>query len=251
MHFTFGTEQIEVNVPTRDALMTRLTRRFQDGTGFALATINLDHMVKLAQDTAFLKAYQDQDFVVADGRPVVWLSKLAGQPVELMPGSDLVIPLTQLAADQGVRIGLVGSSESALTDAANTLKELVSDIQIIYTEAPEYGFDPAGDAAETILAELQEHKVGLCFLALGAPKQECFAALGRSAAPSVGFVSVGAGLDFLGGHQRRAPTIWRKVGLEWLWRALSDPSRMVPRYLKCFGILPGHTAAAIKLRNRS
>ncbi len=89
---------------------------------------------------------------------------------------------------------------------------------------------------------------GLCLIALGAPKQEMFAARGREQAPGVGFVSIGAGLDFLSGHQVRAPRFMRMMAMEWLWRALQSPGRMIPRYLRCFAILPGLVRQAIRQR---
>ena len=100
------------------------------------------------------------------------------------------------------------------------------------------------------VADLAESGAGLCFLALGAPKQEILAARGRRIAPKVGFASIGAGLDFLAGHQTRAPRIVRMLALEWLWRALQSPRRMVPRYAKCFAILPGLTVQALRQRGK-
>jgi UDP-N-acetyl-D-mannosaminuronic acid transferase (WecB/TagA/CpsF family) len=76
-----------------------------------------------------------------------------------------------------------------------------------------------------------------------------FAAKGRELAPSVGFASIGAGLDFIAGTQTRAPAWARKLALEWLWRALSSPRRLIPRYAACIAILPAQVVAAIRLRN--
>ncbi len=88
------------------------------GEGFALATLNLDHLVKLRASGAFRRAYGAQDLVVADGNPIVWLSRLAGRKVELVPGgSDMVLPLAEVAADEGVRVALVGSTEESLVAA--------------------------------------------------------------------------------------------------------------------------------------
>ena len=115
-------------------------------------------------------------------------------------------------------------------------------------QAPAYGFDPAGAEANALLAQANALGPCFCFLALGAPKQERFAARGRELAPQGGFASVGAGLDFLGGHQRRAPFWVRRIALEWLWRALSNPRRMIPRYAKCAAILPGQVVAAWRQR---
>jgi exopolysaccharide biosynthesis WecB/TagA/CpsF family protein len=230
--------QVEVNVAQRSALFQTLREKFNKDEGFALATINLDHLAKLAADGPFLTAYRAHDLVVADGRPVVWLSQIARKPLELMPGSDLILPLCKLCAEEGVPIALVGSSDAALQGAAKTLKERTPGLVVTYSRAPAFGFDPEGAEADEILKELAASGAGLCFVALGAPKQECFAAHGRKGAPKVGFASIGAGLDFLSGHQKRAPKLIRILALEWLWRLLQDPKRMGPRYLKCLAILP-------------
>ncbi|MFK7837227.1 MAG: WecB/TagA/CpsF family glycosyltransferase [Sulfitobacter sp.] len=242
---------VDVNIPTTDALFRTVRDRLEARSGFALATLNLDHLTKLPRDPAFLAAYRAHELVVADGRPVVWLSQLARQPVELMPGSDLIIPLCALCSEMGVPIAMVGSSDAALDGAATALRTAVPGLKVAYVHAPPYGFDPAGAEADALFDALEASGAGLCFVALGAPKQELFAARGRDKAPSVGFASIGAGLDFLAGHQVRAPRVMRMLALEWLWRALQSPMRMVPRYAKCFAILPGLVVQAIRARQTS
>lgn len=248
MEFTFADQTITVNVPTRAALEGEVRRRFASGQGFALATINLDHLVKLAASAQFRQAYAGQNLIVADGRPIVALSRLAGRPVELMPGSDMILPLCHLAAELGVRVALVGSTPEALEDAAQALSAQVPGLEIVLTIAPSGAFDAASPEAGDILKRLAGSGAGLCFLALGAPKQEMLALRGRAETPSIGFAAIGAGLDFFGGHQVRAPKWMRRLGLEWLWRALSSPVRLVPRYARCFAILPRQFVAALRLR---
>jgi exopolysaccharide biosynthesis WecB/TagA/CpsF family protein len=218
------------------------------GKGFALATVNLDHLVKLRANPGFRTAYARQDMVVADGNPIVWLSKLAGRPVALVPGSDLVLPLVRAAAQCGRPVVLFGSAPGALAGAAQSLRAQVPGVVVARTIAPPFGFDPSGDAAREMLRDIASVGPCLCLIALGAPKQEEFAALGRALAPQAGFASVGAGVDFLSGHQQRAPELARRFALEWLWRALQNPKRMVPRYLSCAAILPGQALRAWRLR---
>lgn len=248
MKFGQDRSAVEVNIPDRTALFQAVREKFAAGRGFALATLNLDHLTKLPADQTFVEAYRAQDLVVADGRPVVWLSQLARQPLELMPGSDLVIPLSELAAEMQMPVALVGSSDAALAGAEAALKARVPQIDIVLTHAPAYGFDPAGDEAAQICEMLNTSGARLCFIALGAPKQELFAAFGRTRAPATGFASIGAGLDFLSGHQVRAPKVMRMLALEWFWRALQSPRRMIPRYAKCFAILPRLTLDAWRQR---
>ncbi len=248
MKFGHRSAAVEINVPTHAALFRALRDRFAAGQGFALATLNLDHLTKLPRDPQFAAAYAAQDFVVADGRPVVWLSQLARQPVSLMPGSDLILPLCELAANLSVPVALFGSDTDALDAAAKTLQARVPELVICHKAAPPMGFDPASAEADAALCSIAASGARLCFLALGAPKQERLAARGREVAPDVGFVSIGAGLDFLAGHQQRAPRWMRKLALEWLWRAMQSPVRMVPRYARCFAILPSLTWDAWRAR---
>jgi len=250
VQFRFGTTVIAVNIGSTAALLSSVGARFAARRGFALATINLDHLVKLSRSAPFRAAYAAQDLVVADGNPVVWLSRLARRPVHLVPGSDLVRPLAQLAAKAGVGVALVGSSDAALSAAATRLMQDIPDLRITARIAPAMGFDPTGAEAARILAELSARDTGLCLIALGAPKQEIFAARGRELAPTIGFASIGAGLDFIAGTQTRAPLWARKLALEWLWRAATSPRRLIPRYASCAAILPAQIVAAIRLRNR-
>lgn len=248
MKFGTNAAAVEINAPSKAALFPALRERLISRQGFAIATLNLDHLTKLPRDPAFAAAYQAHDFVVADGRPIVWLSKLAGTPVELMPGSDMIIPICELCVELDVPIALVGSSDEALNGASSALSKRVAGLRITYVHAPPFGFDPTGSAAGRICEDVEESGAGICFIALGAPKQELFAAHARPLAPSVGFVSIGAGLDFLSGHQVRAPKVMRLIAMEWLWRAMQSPVRMVPRYAKCFAILPRLTLQALRQR---
>ncbi|HBQ37116.1 MAG TPA: glycosyltransferase, partial [Rhodobacteraceae bacterium] len=110
MDFQFGAEQVTVNTAKAADLWQEIRNRFRRGQGFALATLNLDHLVKLNADIGFRKAYIAQDIIVADGNPIVWLSRLAKSPVELMPGSELILPIAKIAAQENVKVALVGST---------------------------------------------------------------------------------------------------------------------------------------------
>lgn len=249
MEFKAGKARVAINVPSWAVLEDTVRQRFAQRDGFALATLNLDHLVKLRNDPAFAEAYAAQDLVVADGNPLVWLARWAGKPVELIPGSDAIIPLCRIAADLGVPVGMVGSTEDSLMRARNHLIREVEGLNVTCLVAPPFGFDPEGYDAQNIFVQLRTQRVRLCFVALGAPKQERFAAAGRRAAPEIGFASIGAGLDFFSGTQKRAPTWVRKLALEWLWRLVQQPRRMGPRYAQCVSIFPGHLLRSLSQRS--
>lgn len=251
MEFRFEDCAIPVNMATRAALLDEVDRRLRAAEGFAIATINMDHLVKLKHSAAFRVAYAAQDLIVADGNPILWLARIGGYRLELLPGSDLVLPFAEHAVAAGRSIALLGSSEEALAGAEAALKAAVPGLRIVCRIAPPMGYDPGGDLAAAHLSEIAASGAGLCFVALGAPRQEMLAARGRMLAPGVGFASIGAGLDFLSGDQIRAPLWVQRIKMEWAWRLASQPGRLARRYAMCFAILPGQALAALRLRHET
>lgn len=237
---------LRVTAPSRSGLIADLRARMAAGQGFAVATLNLDHLVKLGRDPAFRDAYAAHGHVTADGNPIVWLSRLAGRPIDLVTGSELILPVVRAAAETGTPVALFGATEPALAAAAEALLREVPDLRIAARIAPPMGFDPQGPGADRAIAEIGASGAGLCLLALGAPKQEIFAARASARLPQVGFVSIGAGLDFLAGTQRRAPRWVQRLAAEWLWRMAANPRRLAGRYADCLRILPGEARAALR-----
>lgn len=256
MDFRTGTDTIALTVPNREALLAEIGNRLAARRGFALATMNVDHLEKLARDDRFRAAYRGHDLIVADGNPVVWLARLGGQmlggqPVSLVPGSELVLPLCRLAAEAGAGVAIVAGTQAVADDGAGRLRAAVPGLRVAMTAAPGFPFDPDGAEGDDLIRRLADCDAGLCLLALGAPRQEIFAARAAAALPRTGFASIGAGIDFIAGRQRRAPAMLRRARMEWLWRAALSPRRLGPRYLKGALILPGHALRALAHRRRS
>ena len=241
-------EAVTINVPDKDSLLSAMDARLSAGQGFTVATLNLDHVVKLRVNPDFRAAYGRHTFVVADGNPIVWLSRLAGQEVALVPGSELVDPVMAYAARNGVPVCFLGSTEAALTAAANDFMRRYPELQIADKISPAMGFDPTGAEARACIDRIAASGARICLLALGAPKQEIFAAFAQTRLSHVGFLSIGAGLDFVAGTQQRAPAWMRAIAAEWLWRLLSNPRRLAGRYAACLAILPRLTLSALRAR---
>lgn len=241
-----SSEPVQINVTDAASLLSDISQRISEKQGFSVATLNLDHAVKLRSDPAFLAAYRAHTHVTADGRPIVGLSRLAGQPVSLVAGSELIEPLMQYAETAGVPVGFFGASEAALSGATDYLVAKYPGLKIAFAQSPPMGFDPTGQAADQAIRDIKASRAKLILLALGAPKQEIFAARAQSMVPDIGFLSIGAGLDFLAGTQNRAPLWVRCIAAEWIWRMLQSPKRMVPRYAACIAIMPRLTMRALR-----
>lgn len=237
--------RIGVNMESRENLLASIESHLTARRGFSVATINLDHLVKLRGSDSFRRAYAAHTHVVADGNPIVWASQLSRRPVNLVPGCELLQPVCEQAARHGAPVALLGSTEETLASAGDRLRERIPGLQVAARISPSRSFEPEGPEADACIERIRRSGARVVFLALGAPKQEVFAARAQAALPDVGFLSIGAGLDFIAGSQKRAPKLMRRLALEWLWRAGSNPRRLAQRYARCAVLVPGLMRDAI------
>lgn len=223
-----------VNLATLPAAVSAIIGAAKRSEGFSCLTLNLDHLVKLRSDAAFRKAYGQARFVTADGAPVAAIARRQWPQVERTTGADLLVPLCEAAAREGLPVFLFGTSTEVLERSAQELRNKTGElIEFAGIEAPAMGFDPEGPAADATIERIRASGARLCFVMLGAPKQEFFAARAVAAGVNCGFICVGAAADFVSGQQTRAPALVQKAGLEWLWRLSQEPSRLWRRYLSC------------------
>jgi exopolysaccharide biosynthesis WecB/TagA/CpsF family protein len=213
-------------------------------------TLNLDHVVKMRKDAVFREAYGRAGLITADGFPIVLACSLQGKRVSRVAGSDLIAPISAEAARSGKAIYLFGSNLQVLSKASQLLHERNEGLTIAGIFAPPKRFDPTSEDARRCILTIGEAGADLCFVALGAPKQELFADYGNSLLPNVSFVCIGAGLDFIAGEQVRAPRWMGRWGLEWLWRVATNPRRLLHRYLLCMAAFPGILARAVLVPRR-
>lgn len=226
-----------INLADSDGAVRAVSERLKARRGFTLFTLNLDHMVKRRSDPAFAAAYARASFVTADGAPVAALARSQGAKVERTPGADLVTPLCVEAERQSVPVFLFGSDKKTLATAAERLKAAFPYLRVAGCEAPPMGFDPTSSVALSCGERIAASGARLCFVALGAPKQEIFSDRMAQLHPQIGFVCIGASLDFIAGSQTRAPHFLQSVGLEWAWRLASNPRRLAARYARCAVLL--------------
>lgn len=204
------------------------------GKPSSVFTLNLDHAVKLRRDAKFREAYSNADVVTADGWPIAWIARRQDAVVERATGADLVLPLVDRAAMEQVPIFLLGTTPGVLARVGDELSlRTEGRLDIAGTFSPSNNFDPEGPEADAAIAQIRKSGAKICFVALGAPKQELFADYARSKGVSCSMVCIGAALDFIAGEQIRAPQTMRDNGLEWAWRLASNPRRLGARYLNC------------------
>ncbi len=229
---------VTVNVSSLPEAVSSIVSAAQSGDNFSVCTLNLDHVVQLQQKPEFRAAYRRARFVTADGFPIVMLGRMLGAKVKRTTGADLVEPVCSEARKKGLPIFLLGSNEHTLSLTADRLAERHEGLEVAGYHAPGPNFDPHSDEADAAIDRIRRSGARLCFIALGAPKQELFAARCLDRLNGTGLLCIGAALDFIAGTQVRAPSVTQRAGLEWAWRMLHNPRRLAPRYARCLAVVP-------------
>jgi N-acetylglucosaminyldiphosphoundecaprenol N-acetyl-beta-D-mannosaminyltransferase len=241
---------LELDCIDQASLITEVLSRVRvRSPGYVIPT-NLYHVVKLQRDDGSLhSAFAGAAFVVADGRPLVWMARLRGVMLPLITGSDLLVPLCQAAAREKRSVFFFGTTFDALTECARRLYTSIDGLEISGVYAPPFGFKQ--DPSERQFAEdaIKAAAPDIVFVALGLPKQEIWAR-DNAAKLNAQVICVGAAIDFIAGKQRRAPQGIRRVGFEWLWRALTEPRRLFARYTIMLYWLPVLVAKELKSARR-
>lgn len=244
-HRNLTVDGITINVPSLPDAVSSIVSAAQSGDSFSVCTLNLDHIVKLEQRPEFRAAYRRARFVTADGFPIVVLGRLLGAPIKRTTGADLVEPVCQAAQKKGLSVFLLGSNEATLALTAKRLSEKYKGLEVAGYYAPGQNFDPHSKEADLAIDRIRSSGAKLCFVALGAPRQEVFAARCLDELKGTGMLCIGAALDFIAGSQMRAPSVTQKIGLEWAWRMIQDPRRLAPRYARCVAVVPRLVARTI------
>lgn len=221
---------VPIDVVTFEEALAAIARLVESGEGGGIYTPNVDHVVLADKNEAFAAAYARARLSLADGAPLVWSSRLLGRPLpERVAGSDLVLPLMELAARRGWRVYLLGAAPGVADQAAEVLRRHCG-LEIAGTSAPVLRLDDEALVGR-IGDEVAAARPHLVLAAFGAPKQELLIdRLSARLRPAV-LLGVGASLDFLAGTVKRAPPALRRLGLEWAFRLAQEPRRMWRRYL--------------------
>lgn len=197
-----------------------------------VVTPNVDHIVKLEEDTEFQEVYENADLILTDGMPLIWISKMKKTPIkEKVSGSDLFPKVCELASKKGYRLFLLGAAEGVADIAAKNLKEKYNGLNVVGTYSPSYGFEKNEDEINHIINIVREAKPDILAVGLGAPKQEKFIYKYKDKLNVPISLAIGASIDFEAGNINRAPKWMQNIGLEWFYRLCKEPKRMFKRYI--------------------
>jgi N-acetylglucosaminyldiphosphoundecaprenol N-acetyl-beta-D-mannosaminyltransferase len=246
--FEYDDAVVRLTHPNAAAMMADVRQRMTHGEGFALATVKVEDLVEFGRDSNARRAFVAHDILVAEGRPVAWLARLAGQAIEVVPGADLILPLARLSAVSKRPVALVGGSAEALQAVADDLRTFLPKLDIRLQVATADDIDPEGPDARAALARVAEIGPCLCLVGLGAQRRERFAALGRQIAPQAGFVSLGGEGGLLAADGTSVERWKVEQAMDWMARSARSPRGLVVSCLTWAGVLSVECVAALRRR---
>ncbi len=191
---------------------------------------NVHMCIETLNDEDFRSVVNNADLVVPDGRPIYWAQKILGaSSAKQVRGMDLTNALVAYAEANGISVGFYGGAESTLNILQKKLKQAYKGLDIAYAYSPPFR-ELSATEKDDVTKAVNDSGIGLLFVGLGCPKQERWMAEHKDQVNAV-MLGVGAAFDFIAGNKKHAPVVLQSLGLEWLYRLLSEPKRLWRRYL--------------------
>lgn len=221
-----------IHAITRKQTARHLINCSLENIGGWVVTPNLDILRRYTKSSAFRNLLATSSLNVPDGMPLIWASRVKGQPLtERVNGTDLMVDVCEAAAEAGQSVFFLGGNPGSAEKAAAMLKEDFSGLKVAGCHCPNFGFETEIDAVEKIAAIITNANPDFVFVGLGSPKQDVLINMLRLKLPNVWWLGVGISFSFIGGEISRAPEWAKKSGLEWFFRLVAEPKRLAKRYL--------------------
>ena len=193
------------------------------GAKLVLAT-NPEKVIAARRSPPLLRALRGADLVIPDGIGVVLAARLRGaRGIARVPGSEMMPALCGLAASEGHPVFLYGARQAVVSKAAALLQQQYPGLIVAGTQ---HGYVDDSDMP-ALIDSINASGARILFVGLGSPRQELWMIAHRHLLEHVRLIQgVGGTFDAICGHPPRAPALWRRLNLEWLYRLLSQPARI-------------------------
>ncbi|GEM02797.1 N-acetylglucosaminyldiphosphoundecaprenol N-acetyl-beta-D-mannosaminyltransferase [Halolactibacillus halophilus] len=187
-----------------------------------IVTANPEVIVKTYDNEQYSQSISTADFIIADGIGVVKGARMLGGDIpERIAGFDLMQDLLEYANRNQLSCYFFGGSNIVIQEMINKLSNRFNNISVV---GYHNGYDDIDEGL--ISQELRTKKPDLIFVGLGVPKQEDWIRIHKSKVNKGVFIGVGGSFDVLAGKVKRAPNLWIKLNLEWLYRVIKQPTRL-------------------------
>lgn len=197
-------------------------------TSHMVVTANASHLCMIRRDPELAMACRAGSLTVADGMSVVWALRALGQPVpERVAGVDLMTRLLAAAAEHRLRVYFLGAKREVVEALVEHCRAQYPGLEIAGFRDGYFGPDDHAGIVE----EIRASGAHMLFVGMPTPFKETWCERHRQRLNVPVIMGVGGSFDVLAGYIRRAPRWIQSLGLEWFWRLLMEPRKLLKRYL--------------------
>ena len=220
-----------LNINQHD-FVSLLDKHIQHDEKVFVVTANPEIVMMANEDSTFMNYLHEATYITADGIGIVKASSLLNSPLPgRVTGYDTMTNLLNVANNRKYKIYLLGAKNETLMKTIRTISSTYPNIEIVGSHDGYFDWED-----NTITEDIKQLKPDITFVALGVPRQEKWIAENFSTFNTGVFICVGGSFDAISGTVKRAPAIWQKLNLEWLYRLLKQPSRWrrmlaLPRFI--------------------
>jgi N-acetylglucosaminyldiphosphoundecaprenol N-acetyl-beta-D-mannosaminyltransferase len=205
-----------------DRATNRIVELARDRAGAQIVTLGTEMVVYAQRDPEFRKIVNRCALSLCDTVGLLAVARSRGARLRRrVTGVELVEHVCARAAGERMSVYMLGGADGVAADAAAILETRFAGLEIAGTRN---GYFPDEDSA-TIAAEIRSSGAQVLFVGLGAPRQEIWLSKYLRATGCGTGIGVGGSFDVISGRARRAPVLWRRLGLEWLYRLTKEPRR--------------------------
>ncbi len=194
-----------------------------DGGQHIICTPNPEIVMEAQNDKELMEILKASDMVIPDGIGVVWASKYSEIKIkERVPGYDLTQNVFDKIKDMDYTVYFFGGAPGVASAAAKKMMHKYEGLKIVGTRN---GYFNKNDEAK-IIDDIKKSKADILLVGLGAPKQEKWIYDNMRFTGAKVCIGVGGSFDVMSGNVKRAPKIFCKLGLEWFYRLITQPTRI-------------------------
>lgn len=221
---------VRIDALSWEQALGRIVRWVQAGQSRVVCLCNVHSVITARHDPALRRALQEADLCAPDGAPLAWLMRKTGwAEQQRISGPDLMWQILGEAQRLQLPVLLFGGTETTLARLTPVLRQSFPALLLAGSISPPFrALSPAED--DQMVAQINATRARILLVGLGCPKQEVWMAAHRDRVHAV-MLGVGAAFDYHAGVLPRAPLRWQRLGLEWLYRLIREPARLMRRYL--------------------
>jgi N-acetylglucosaminyldiphosphoundecaprenol N-acetyl-beta-D-mannosaminyltransferase len=236
---------LPVDILSRDETLARALDAMRSRRRCQHVALNVAKLVGCRTDADLKRDVAESDIVGIDGMGILYALRLLGHRApHRVAGIDMFEALIAACAQEGFRPFLLGAAPAVLEQAERTLVQRHPGLTIA---GRHHGYFNSAEE-DRIAALIQASGADCLFIAMPTPRKERFLHRYRDSLGVPFCMGVGGSFDVVAGLVRRAPPVWRKLGLEWLFRLLQEPRRMFWRYARSNAIFAGLLVRVIVAR---